>query len=339
MHDDDELVYERPTREWLAEDIIRLASLWVAAGALFKLFAGSPNDLPPLVRDTVKGVLDPVNAFRTAISIELCLVVLGLFRPRAAWIPLLALFAVFGVVLWPLVVEGAASCGCFGSSITVPPRVMFGIDATFFLGILLTGPWTLERRPFLPVLILPILLGAALAPWLLFTTSAPAPVRAEPTGATSTTGGAGVTATEEPGASTDEAADAPNLGSALPSFHYFDTDAWKGEDLHTTDLADFLEVDLIPPDSHVVFFRQTCDHCKEHLEELAAEPPGPMPLVLVRVAEVGDTPENEITKVKPLDHIALELPPLERGYMIETPMALDVEGYLVREVTYLHDEE
>lgn len=322
MHDeDDDLEYERPTREWVAEDVIRVASLWVAAGALFKLFAGSPNDLPPLVRETVAGALDPVTTFRAAISIELCLVVLGLFRPRTAWLPLVALFAVFGVVLWPLVAEGAASCGCFGSKITIHPRVMFGIDMALLVGILVTGPWTLEKRPFLPLVTLPLLLAATLAPWVLFKTSAPAPRRAVPTGA----------ATSAPEAAEPERA-------PLPSFRYFDTDAWEGKDLHETDLSDFIDVDQIPADCHVVFFRQTCEHCKEHIESLAAEPPGPVPLVLVRVAEIGDTPENDIVRIKPLDHIALELPALERGYGIDTPLALDVEGYVVHDVTHVREE-
>ena len=38
-------------RSTVAQDVVRLASLWVAAGALYKLFQGSPNDMPPILVD------------------------------------------------------------------------------------------------------------------------------------------------------------------------------------------------------------------------------------------------------------------------------------------------
>ncbi|TDJ72512.1 MAG: hypothetical protein E2O39_06550, partial [Planctomycetota bacterium] len=103
----------RPTgRDTTAGDVIRIATLWVAAGALFKLFAGSPNDLPPMVRDWYS---DPTLTFKLAVAVELCIVTLGLFRPRMAWIPLVLLYGLFDYVLFPLVKEGADSCGCMGS--------------------------------------------------------------------------------------------------------------------------------------------------------------------------------------------------------------------------------
>ena len=112
------------SREKAARLVLLLASTWVAAGALFKLFAGSPNDLPPMVRDFVLG---PVQTFRSAISIELCIVILAILRPRFAWLPLAALFAVFVTVLVPLATSGADSCGCFGSSVSIPPIVMLSL--------------------------------------------------------------------------------------------------------------------------------------------------------------------------------------------------------------------
>ena len=87
----------------------------------------------------------------------------------------------------------------------------------------------------------------------------------------------------------------------------------------------------LPVDCEIVIYRQTCDHCKEHLEELAMEPPM-LPLVLLRVAEIGDTPENEVTQVKPADHIPMELPAIPRGYGIETPMTVTVEGWVVTKI-------
>ena len=104
---------------------VLFAASWVAAGALFKLLAGSPNDLPPAVQDFFLG---PVQTFRAAIAIELCIVILALLRPRHAWLPLCALFSVFLAVLFPLVRAGVESCGCFGSSVTITPQAMMAID-------------------------------------------------------------------------------------------------------------------------------------------------------------------------------------------------------------------
>ena len=119
-----------------------------------------------------------------------------------------------------------------------------------------------------------------------------------------------------------------SLPEALPPFHWFETDKWLDQDVHDIDLSVFVDPDLIPVDCEIVFYRQTCEHCKEHLEQLAMEPPM-LPLVLLRVAEIGDTPENEVTVVKPIDHIPLELPSLERGYGLDTPSRMTVEGWVV----------
>lgn len=323
---------EETNRGWIGADMVRLASLWVAAGALFKLFTGSPNDLPPAVLQT--SPLDAITTFRLAIAVELCIVVLSLFRPRTAWLPLIALHGVFIAALWPLVASGAESCGCFGSKVTIPPRVMIGIDGALLIAILVTRPWRIVRRPFIPLFILPLFVAVIAAPWLLFKTGS---------------GGNAVKAvsTVDPGTdaiAVDSAPEASATGwrtpDPLPDFHWFETDKWEGQEVHDLDLYRFLDVDLLPVDCHVVFYRQTCEHCAEHLARLAAEPPGPLPLVLVRVAEIDDTPENEVTAIKPDTELMFELPPLERGYGIETPSAMDVGGWAVTRFEVIpHDDE
>ncbi|MGK0482373.1 MAG: hypothetical protein ACJAQ3_002352, partial [Planctomycetota bacterium] len=101
--------------------------LWLLVGALYKLFEGSPNDLPKIVTD-----MSPLGSswetMRAAIIIELAVVGLVLAKPRLGWVFLVGALGTFLAILYPLVQEGAASCGCFGSSITVKPETMMAID-------------------------------------------------------------------------------------------------------------------------------------------------------------------------------------------------------------------
>ncbi|MFT5152832.1 MAG: hypothetical protein ACI841_002831, partial [Planctomycetota bacterium] len=154
-------------RENFASDIVRLACLWVAAGALYKLFAGSPADLPKIVRD--QSPLSIAGTFRAAISIELVIVILCLFRPRAGWFLLVALFGVFDAILWPLVQAGETSCGCFGGTITIKPLYMMIIDSVLLVAILMGKPWSsIPKRPLQPLILLPLIGLAVWAPFHMF---------------------------------------------------------------------------------------------------------------------------------------------------------------------------
>ena len=100
--------------------IVRLCGLWIAVGALFKLLLGTPNDLPQIVRDFP---LELGLTYNLTISIELCIALLALMRPRWSWLPLIAIYLVFEGVLVSQMAAGDANCGCFGSKITIPPAV------------------------------------------------------------------------------------------------------------------------------------------------------------------------------------------------------------------------
>ncbi|MFT5051351.1 MAG: hypothetical protein ACI8QZ_002762 [Chlamydiales bacterium] len=331
----------RSSREKATRIVLLLAASWVAAGALFKLFAGSPNDLPPLVRDFVLG---PVQTFRSAIAIELCIVILALLRPRFAWLPLVGLFGVFIGVLIPLATSGADSCGCFGSAVAIPPAVMIAIDGSLLTLILAMRPWSaFPSKGLRPLPLIPLFVIAVAVPWYKFRTlSTHTPV------ATRTTDTATPDTSDDPADATADATDTQTdtppdevdeyapwaLPDPLPDFHWFETDDWLDQEVHDIDLSLFLDPDLLPTDCEIVLYRQTCDHCKEHLEKLTMEPPM-MPLVLLRVVEIGDTPENDIIVVKPTDHIPMELPAIPRGYGIETPMQVNLSGWIVTEVISL----
>jgi len=293
------------TRSSLAATVVRVTSLWLLAGALFKLFAGSPNDLPPSVKDFFLG---PDQTFKAAIAVELCVVVTVLFRPRLGWLFLAGAYALFIAILAPLVVAGEASCGCFGSSITVPPAVMMGADAAMLCMILFMRPWSrIAKSESKPWILVPLCAAGIAAPYLKIQSAPVLP----PIG--------------ENGEIDTEAMD----------YAILDVDSWAGQMLDQIDMAVMMpDVMTVPPTCRMVLYRTQCEHCQEHLEELAQEMPDPeRPIVLVLIPEAGDTPENELTQIKPEAALTLELPLLPRGYVITTPVDVMVDDYVVTSAT------
>jgi len=337
---------DRAKRHATSADVVRAATLWLAAGALFKLFTGSPNDLPEVVHEVIDRIgLDINEGFRVAIALELCIVTLGLFRPRFGWIPLALIYVVFDVVLAMTIQRGAKSCGCFGGAIDISPEVMISVDSVLLLGVLLTRPWSaLARTPLRPLLLLPFFGASIVAPWYLYETPPIAPLepRAEPVSAepaaparTPEDG-----ATPAPGVADEGGAEARRL----PDFVNFDISTWVGTDFFETDLAALLGEEaaysVLDP-AQVILYRRQCTHCKEHFEKMAADPASlDRPLILIRVPEPGDTPENEVTLVKPPHEVALELPELERGYGgLTTPVVLELRDFRITKVEELGEDE
>src|SRR5262245_56227487 len=117
---------ERPALGRIAPLIVRLVAAWVITGASYKLFSGSPNDLPPVVREFILG---PDLTFRLAIAIELSIALTAILWPHVGWKLLALQLAVFLAILVQLMASGEASCGCFGSKVTIKPVTMFLIDA------------------------------------------------------------------------------------------------------------------------------------------------------------------------------------------------------------------
>jgi len=134
---------------------VRLAALWLAAGAFFKLFAGTPADLPRSLLDALPrehwGLL-----LESAVAAELTITFVALLRPRHAWPAVVAVFLLFEVVLVDGLLAGDSSCGCFGASVVFPPWLMMGIDGMLLLAILLSRPWRSRARPIGPVVLAPV---------------------------------------------------------------------------------------------------------------------------------------------------------------------------------------
>ncbi|MEE2940462.1 MAG: hypothetical protein VX460_08760, partial [Planctomycetota bacterium] len=152
-----------PSRPALPGFALALGILWLAAGALYKLFDGHPADLPPSVIE--KSPFDAWDTFRFAIAAELAVVALVVTVPQLGWLALSGVFATFLTVLFPLVAEGAESCGCFGGTITIKPITMMAIDGGLLLLILFSKPWRLPTTAGLgPMAALPLVVACVAGP-------------------------------------------------------------------------------------------------------------------------------------------------------------------------------
>ncbi len=286
---------------YLSPLVVRLAGVWILAGAIFKLLWGTPADLPAPVRELGSAIdLQLGLTYNLAIGIELALACLALLRPRLGWLPLTALFLAFDAILSILIARGAESCGCFGSKIPVPSAAMLALDSTFLLAMLLARPWSSlrDRKPG-AVFVIPSLAIALALPWLF---------EREATGS------------------------AANENGALSQWIELDVEKWVGMDVWDTPLGQlplsrFIDVQSLPLDGLWVFWRWTCDHCKEHLEALAASDTGEHLIALIRLKEPQDSPENGVIGALPAGgHVVHAELPDTYEYVITTPGELLLEG-------------
>lgn len=286
-----------PPRSIVPALAVRAAALWILTGALFKLFVGTPNDLPPAVKDFAGTLgISVTLLYQLAIAIELSIAVPALLRPKLWWPLVAAQMAVFCAILVPMALRGEASCGCFGSKVTIPPWAMLAIDGTLLAAVLLTRPWraTRPRRK----LLVPI--GAALvAAWAL------------PFGLV----GSGSAA---PGAS-DPAAEAGRWLDWSP-------EDWVGKPLAESGLASVIDVALYPQDATWVIYAPTCEHCAAYLRRVAGEfEQAPKMYVLVQLPVVEGTPV-EVDLKPPGEEVAL---PKDMEYVLTPPWVLEIAGGVV----------
>lgn len=152
------------------------------------------------------------------------------------------------------------------------------------------------------------------------------------------------TSTEEVAA--DEGADAPPA-PGLPPFMQLDFENWTGQNVYELPFSSIANFDqgFIDANAHVVVYRQTCDVCQEHLENLQLDlQQNPAkwegrPIVLMRIIEKTDTPENNVCVVLPEPSQKVTLPALEKGYLATTPITFDVDEEMnISKVTNVREE-
>ena len=280
--------------------IVRLAGLWILAGAGFKLFEGTPADLPPIVRNLP---LELGLTYKLAIMIELSVAFLAFLRPRWAWLPLVGAFVAFDAILVGML--GEESCGCFGSNITLAPETMLAIDSTLLLGILASRPWSRMRRGGANVMVVAgaVALGCAL-PWLLDRQ-------------VSTDAGGGKDTGEV------VADGRPVKGGWLE----LDIENWVGQDIHDTPLAKYVDFDALILEGLVVLYRNSCDHCADHLTQLAATEVGERMITLIRLEEPTDTEANRVVHLMPEGgFVQYGSLPDSITYILQTPGELVLEN-------------
>lgn len=286
----------------IARFAIAAAGFWILLGALFKLFWGTPADLPQSVKDVP---LELGTTYRMAIAIELVLATLAFLKPRWAWLPLLGALMVFDIILGKEMEAGAASCKCFGGKVEMPPELMMGIDSALFLAIVLTRPWiTVGGKGAPAVLLAALAAGCVALPWVYDRESA------APSG--------------------EVVADGRTVKNA---YAILDVASWVGKDIGETEVGKRLTTDpyQLPPSALWVLYRWTCDHCAEHLERLAEQEHGQRFLVLCRLKEKNDSDENRALRVLPEGEFVLhaELPDTVE-YVITTPAEIEVEEFVVQ---------
>ncbi len=146
--------------------ITRVIGVWVLAGAVLKLFWGGPKDLPVVLLRTIP--VDPAVLYRVAVAAEISTGLLALLRPRWSWLLVIFLLLFFDAVLAYQVVSGEASCGCFGSRISISPLVMLPVDSVLLLALLLARPWATPGSDAAGgVLVVLAVAGAGALPWVL----------------------------------------------------------------------------------------------------------------------------------------------------------------------------
>ena len=296
---------EPASRSVLASLTVRAASLWILTGALFKLFVGTPNDLPPVVKDFAGTLgISVTLLYQLAIAIELSIAVPALLRPKLWWPFVAAQLAVFCAILLPMALRGETSCGCFGSKVTIPPWAMLAIDGTLLAALLAARPWRSDRPR--RKLLVPI--GAALvAAWAL------------PFGLV----GSGLAA---PG-SADPVAEAGRWLDWNPQ-------TWAGKPLRESGLASVIDVEVYPQDATWVIYSPTCEHCAAYLRRVAGEfEQAPKMYVLVQLPVLAGAPV-EVDLKPPGEEVAL---PADIEYVLTPPWVLEVAGGVVQSAEHPAD--
>jgi hypothetical protein len=290
---------ESSSRSGFASVVVRLAGTWILAGAVAKLFLGTPMDLPPVVRRMTPFGLD--LTFHLVIGVELAMVCLAWIRPKLAWPLVLALFLFFDFVLTTQLSAGADSCGCFGSKIKVPPWLMLSVDSALVLSMLASRPWSSIRRP--GGSLAPLAAGIAVSfalPWLLIRPPPSAP------------------------------------GAPASGWITLNPEKWVNKSIFDIqELTRWVPAEMLPTDGKVVLWRQGCEHCAAHLRLMASHDDPSVPILLLQIRD--DLKDGRAVDLMPEGaHVTHAEFPENQQVALQTPWELRVSGGVV---TAALDEE
>jgi len=307
----------------LAAAVVRLSGLWILAGALGKLFFGTPKLLPPVVIDLTPWTL--TFTFQVVIGVEIVIAALAFLKPKAAWPVMVGMMLFFDWILTRTIAGGEESCGCFGGGIDVSPWFMLVVDSAVLVALLVTMPWKRIKKHGAPWWwMAPVLAIAVLAPWLKINAGGskavnPQPPIQEPPQADPTNGDPGVKGpVPEPPAVTVDV-----------DWVEFDPKDWIDQVIYdVTDLTNYVDMGLLPTDGKILLWRQGCDHCAEHMRVMAQNDPGDVQIVLVQIQD--DLQDGRSVDLMPQGPHVTELQfPAGLEFLLQTPWEIVVEGGMV----------
>jgi hypothetical protein len=221
---------------------------------------------------------------------------------------MLGVLAFFDWVLVTQLQQGAESCGCFGATITVDPRIMLAIDSLLFLAILASKPWRIENRGA-PIWVvgLAVLMGL-IAPWALIPKAGP-PVAVTSGGNTPENG----------------TPQAPETGGRYVEP---EPDKWIGQMIwDIPDIVNLIDATILPSDGRIVLWRSDCDHCAAHLKTMFEQDDGTVPIVLLQIQDEKGDP---VVVIMPEGaHVAHAQFPKGLEFVLQTPWELVVEAGIV----------
>jgi hypothetical protein len=280
-------------RSRFASIVVRLAGTWILAGAVAKLFLGTPKDLPALVLKLSPFGID--LTFHLVIGVELAMVCLTWILPGLAWPLVFALFAFFDFILVSQLLAGASSCGCFGATIHVSPWLMLSVDSALILGLLASRPWSSMRRTTgrgVPYFAAGLAVSFAL-PWLLIRAPQAVP------------------------------------GSAPSGYIVLDPPKWVNRPIYEIeDLTRWVDAEKLPTDGRVVLWRQGCEHCAAHLRLMAGRDEPSVPILLLQIRD--DLKDSRAVDLMPdgpnVTHAEF---PENQQVILQTPWELHVSGGVV----------
>ncbi len=331
--------------------VVRAGGAYILLGALGKTLFGTPADLPAALLRWM--YWDHHALLVLVIAVEALIGMTAIIAPRLAWPIVMAALAAFMAMLGVQMSEGATSCGCFGSALTVPPWVMMVVDGALLALLALSRPWSaLAGQPWrwwAPGA------GAAAAVvaglWVQQAARVDGPSDGRSPGSTvgdrqppldSGSSGTGGSASQAPPSdgSTPPVAPPPDgtpssswrLPARFPRYVVLQPGAWIDQPVGETVLATWVDPSLIPGDCDIVFFMETCHHCAAHLRQLAQSPPS-IPLVLIQVPTPAGSTYPVVVDVYP-EASRLRLP---RGteWHIQLPWHVEIRGGRVRQARYL----
>lgn len=119
---------------------------------------------------------------------------------------------------------------------------------------------------------------------------------------------------------------APERPAVRTEHATFDPSKWIGRSIHETELARWTDTRKLPTDALWVLYRVDCDHCREHLRELARGfADNPRVLVLLALRERGDEERRVVEDLPPGEHV--DLPDHVRWHVTAPwELELDAEG-------------